>query len=403
MPPAITANALSKQYELGAAGPGGLREALRNAARFPVALLRGERRPRPTVWALRDATFQVDEGEVLGIIGRNGAGKSTLLKLLTRIVEPTSGTAEVFGRVGSLLEVGTGFHPELTGRENVYLNGAILGMRKAEVTRKFDEIVAFSGVETFLDTQVKFYSSGMYLRLAFAVAAHLEPEVLLVDEVLAVGDIEFQAKCLDKMQAVSRGGRTVVLVSHQLNAIRSLCSHVLWLDQGRVRLIGRSEDVIAAYEADSLARQAEGTTNGFESWRVVGASTPREQHVVRGSLDPVGFAFRFVADRSLTHVTITLSLTDDRARIVWSADPRVDDLAAGPSDVVVSLGALPLRPGAYRWRINLFEGRKMIDEWHAVPPLVVTATTVSHSRDEWMGVLNLPGEVRVTPVTDPSS
>jgi lipopolysaccharide transport system ATP-binding protein len=199
------------------------------------------------IWAVRDVSFDVREGEVVGIIGRNGAGKSTLLKILTRITPPTRGRAEIRGRVSSLLEVGTGFHQELTGRENIYLNGTILGMTKAEVERKFDEIVAFSGVERFLDTPVKRYSSGMSVRLAFAVAAHLEPEILIVDEVLAVGDAEFQKKCITKMQDVSRHGRTVLFVSHNMPAVASLCSRAILLSGGTVAMDGSTHDVIAGY------------------------------------------------------------------------------------------------------------------------------------------------------------
>lgn len=190
--------------------------------------------PEKDFWALKDVSFEIKQGEVVGIIGRNGAGKSTLLKILSRITEPTEGMVELYGRVGSLLEVGTGFHPELTGRENIFLNGAILGMKKAEIRKKFDEIVAFAEVEKFLDTPVKRYSSGMYVRLAFAVAAHLEPEILLVDEVLAVGDAQFQKKCLGKMGEVAKEGRTVLFVSHNMTAIKSLCKRAIWLDKGIV-------------------------------------------------------------------------------------------------------------------------------------------------------------------------
>ncbi len=211
-------------------------------------------------WALKDVSFDVQRGEVVGIIGRNGAGKSTLLKILSRITEPTTGRIEIDGRVASLLEVGTGFHPELTGRENIFLNGAILGMTRQEIRSKFDEIVAFSEVEKFLDTPVKRYSSGMYVRLAFAVAAHLEPEILVVDEVLAVGDAEFQKKCLGKMQEVSRGGRTVLFVSHQTGAVAGLCSSVILLDQGKVEMIGPSREVIGRY----LGQFAQNAASGFE-------------------------------------------------------------------------------------------------------------------------------------------
>jgi lipopolysaccharide transport system ATP-binding protein len=198
-------------------------------------------------WALRDVSFEVRQGEVVGIIGRNGAGKSTLLKILSRITEPTTGEVHLHGRVASLLEVGTGFHPELTGRENVFLNGAILGMHRAEIKRKFDEIVAFAEVEKFLDTPVKRYSSGMYVRLAFAVAAHLEPEILIVDEVLAVGDAQFQKKCLGKMQDVAKGGRTVLFVSHNMGVVTSLCPKAMWLNKGALQRTGASRDIVNEY------------------------------------------------------------------------------------------------------------------------------------------------------------
>src|SRR4249919_1775753 len=214
-------------------------------------------------WALKDVSFEVKQGETLGIIGRNGAGKSTLLKILSRITEPTSGRVEMRGRIRSLLEVGTGFHPELTGRENIFMNGSILGMSKREIDRKFDEIVAFAEIDKFIDTPVKHYSSGMYVRLAFAVAAHLEPEILLVDEVLAVGDINFQKKCIGKMGDVARAGRTVILVSHQLNQIRRLCHRALWIDDGGLRLDGHTHEVVSAYES-AMAR---GDSNGRSQTR----------------------------------------------------------------------------------------------------------------------------------------
>jgi lipopolysaccharide transport system ATP-binding protein len=200
-----------------------------------------------SVWALREISFEVKEGEALGVIGRNGSGKSTLLKVLSRITEPTAGCAEIRGRVGSLLEVGTGFHRDLTGRENIYLNGAILGMRRREIVRKFDQIVAFAEVERFVDTQVKHYSSGMQVRLAFSVAAHLDPEVLLLDEVLAVGDFAFREKCFARLREVRASGRTVLLVSHDMASVESLCSHAMWLHEGEVRAWGKPSDVIPKY------------------------------------------------------------------------------------------------------------------------------------------------------------
>jgi lipopolysaccharide transport system ATP-binding protein len=249
--PIIRAENLSKRYRLGAAARyPTLRAAIAGAASAPLKFFSRRRNgddKDATLWALRDVSFEVERGEVLGIVGRNGAGKSTLLKILSRITKPTSGSVELYGRVGSLLEVGTGFHPELTGRENIYLNGAILGMTREEIARKFDEIVSFAEVEKFLDTAVKFYSSGMYVRLAFAVAAHLEPEILIVDEVLAVGDAAFQKKCLGKMGEIARGGRTVLFVSHDLSAVNSLCSRALLLHEGAIIREGSPRDVTAYY------------------------------------------------------------------------------------------------------------------------------------------------------------
>jgi lipopolysaccharide transport system ATP-binding protein len=219
--------------------------------------VRGTHAADETFWALDDVSFEVQQGEVLGIIGRNGAGKSTLLKILSRITEPTKGRAEIYGRVGSLLEVGTGFHPELTGRENVYLNGAILGMRRGEIARRFDEIVEFAEIQRFIDTPVKRYSSGMYMRLAFAVAAHLEPEILLVDEVLAVGDASFQRKCLDKMQDVGQQGRTVFFVSHNMPAITRLCQRVILVEAGHVLQDGPSDQVVASYLGSNMGTTAQ--------------------------------------------------------------------------------------------------------------------------------------------------
>src|SRR5437762_2692700 len=247
----IHGEGLGKRYRRGLQVDDGLRHALEDFVRSPLASLR--RKKEETFWALKDVSVEVKEGEVLGLIGRNGAGKTTLLKILSRITEPTEGAAEVHGRVGSLLEVGTGFHPELTGRENIYLNGAILGMSKAEIDRKFDEIVAFAETEKFLDTPVKHYSSGMYVRLAFAVAAHLEPEILLVDEVLAVGDIAFQRKCLGKIGDVASSGRTVIFVSHNMASIESLCGSCILLAGGRLIAKEKPREIIVRYMTSELA------------------------------------------------------------------------------------------------------------------------------------------------------
>jgi len=251
----VSARSLGKKYKLGAASLGTL--SLRDRLTDAVRSLRRKRSEAEDFWALRDVSFDLHDAEVIGVIGRNGAGKSTLLKIISQITEPTEGEAHLFGRIASLLEVGVGFHPELSGRENVFLNGAILGMSRAEIRRKFDEIVAFAEVERFVDTPVKRYSSGMYVRLAFAVAAHLEPDVLIVDEVLAVGDIAFQRKCLGKMEDIRAKGRAVLVVSHNMSLISQLCETVIWLDGGRIVKSGPTREVIAAYMAEGLGGSAE--------------------------------------------------------------------------------------------------------------------------------------------------
>jgi lipopolysaccharide transport system ATP-binding protein len=246
----ITVENVGKEYRIGTrdAAYGTLRDSLVRAIRAPFKGSQTSRqKSEERIWALRDVSFEVKPGEVVGIIGRNGAGKSTLLKILSRIVDPTTGNVKLYGRVGSLLEVGTGFHPELSGRENIYLNGAILGMKRTEIGSKFDEIVAFAEIEKFIDTPVKHYSSGMYMRLAFAVAAHLEPEILLVDEVLAVGDVAFQKKCLGKVEDVAREGRTVLFVSHNMIALQSLCKRAFWFDEGIIKDYGEINQVISNY------------------------------------------------------------------------------------------------------------------------------------------------------------
>jgi len=246
----ITVHGLGKQYVIAHQGEryGRLTETLSRALLAPLRWRqRGSGTRREPFWALRDVSFELGAGDVIGVIGRNGAGKTTLLKILSRITAPSKGTATLHGRVGSLLEVGTGFHPELTGRENIFMSGAVLGMRRSEITRKFDQIVDFADVETFLDTPVKRYSSGMQVRLGFAVAAHLEPEILLVDEVLAVGDIAFQEKCLGKIGEVAGEGRTVIFVSHNMGSVGSLCPQTLWLDAGRVKALGPTNDVVPEF------------------------------------------------------------------------------------------------------------------------------------------------------------
>ena len=289
---------VSKRYALGqqASGSQTLREAM-------TALLRRQPAERGEIWSLRDLTLEIAEGEAVGIIGRNGAGKSTLLKILARITEPTLGRVRTRGRVGSLLEVGTGFHPELTGRENIQLNGAVLGMGRREVRRQFNDIVEFSGIGNFIDTPVKRYSSGMYLRLAFSVAAHLQAEIMLVDEVLAVGDAEFQRRCLGKMAEVERAGRTVLFVSHNLDAVIRLCPRSIWLDRGRVRAAGPTANVIDAYLAEG---HDQGGTRTWDSSVPDGAA-----RLSRLSIRDADEKPRAVLDRSEAFV-IEVEFTVDR-------------------------------------------------------------------------------------------
>lgn len=337
---AIRVDGLSKQYEIGTRVKyRTLRDSFSRLLLAPFRhareLVTGQRkRDRDNLfWALQDVSFDVNHGEILGIIGRNGAGKSTLLKILSRITEPTRGWAEIRGRVGSLLEVGTGFHPELTGRENVFLNGAVLGMRKAEIHRHFDEIIAFSEVERFVDTPVKHYSSGMYLRLAFAVAAHLQPQILIVDEVLAVGDASFQKKCLAKMQEVGQEGRTVLFVSHNMQAVTRLCKRTILLDDGRVLKDGPSHQVISTYLDTGL-----GTTSSRE-WpdpekapgngivRLRGVRVRREDGSVSDVVDirrPVGIEIEFEVLEGGHALAPSFGLINEEGDCIfvsWNRDP----------------------------------------------------------------------------------
>lgn len=358
-------------------------------------------RPPSHFWALKDVSFSVEPGEVVGIIGRNGAGKSTLLKILSRITKPTSGHATVYGRVGSLLEVGTGFHPELTGRENVYLNGAILGMRQAEITRKFDEIVAFAEVEKFLDTPVKHYSSGMYVRLAFAVAAHLDPEILFVDEVLAVGDVAFQRKCLGKMDNVAKGGRTVVLVSHQLNQLRRLCTQSLWIDNGQVRAQGPTQTVIGAYETHMAATARDtdsrpgthATKARFCGWEILEPHSSEPTQLE--TLGPVRVKFDLMVHEPLRRASHGIALYNADRQLLWGTDTQELDFAPGRHAIIYSLSSLPLRPGSYQWLLSLREQHDLVDLWDGVPDMLVSTPPFSRSLDDWAGVLNMPCEIDI--------
>jgi len=342
---AITVEGLSKRYRLGQLHVNLLSEHLSN-------LFRGKNRTPPQeFWALQNVSFDLAEGEVLGIIGRNGAGKSTLLKILSRLTSPTRGRATVRGRLTSLLEVGTGFHPELTGRENVYLNATILGMRRREIDRKFDDIVAFSGVEGFIDTPVKRYSSGMYVRLAFAVAAHIEADILLVDEVLAVGDAEFQKRCLGKMSEVARGGRTVIFVSHNLLALRALCTRGLILDKGEVVLSGTAEEAVSAYELRNLGERG-------RSWNRPAEMPARDLAITEITSRLTGQQPNITLELDVTLVSsgehkpafIAVDVLEPGGTAILQAIPRLDGFidAADRSHLVsVSIELPPLIPGEY--------------------------------------------------------
>jgi lipopolysaccharide transport system ATP-binding protein len=350
---AIHGEGLGKRFRRGLAVDPGLRHALDRFVKSPLAAFR---RPKDeTFWALKDVSLEVKEGEVLGLIGRNGAGKTTLLKILSRITKPTTGWAEIHGRVGSLLEVGTGFHPELTGRENAFLSGAILGMAKSEITRKFDEIVAFAELEKFIDTPVKHYSSGMYVRLAFAVAAHLEPEILLVDEVLAVGDINFQKKCMGKMEDVARAGRTVVLVSHNLGVIGQLCDRCIWLGNGKVESDGETDAILTAYltaaTRASENRQWERSGTGravFESIEILDASGSPCSHLsmghdlivrVAGKSESAGLNFNFAIQIETATGTIAMWAYDQLKSFTTSIEAKFC--------VEMRISDVMLMPGSY--------------------------------------------------------
>jgi lipopolysaccharide transport system ATP-binding protein len=397
----IQAEGLGKRYHRGALQQSTLlRDHLSCMLKSPLSVFR---RPKnETFWALEDVSLEVREGEVLGLIGRNGAGKTTLLKILSRITKPTTGWAEIHGRVGSLLEVGTGFHPELTGRENTYLSGSILGMSKREIDRKFEEIVAFAEIDKFIDTPVKHYSSGMYVRLAFAVAAHLEPEILLVDEVLAVGDINFQKKCLGKMGDVAQQGRTVILVSHQLNQIRRLCHRAVWVDAGQVRKSGATPDVVGAYEEHSRAGEIEGIRPDegrarFLRWELCG--TGDGQPNVLDWDGEVRLKFIVRVNQPLSNVHHGIVLYNQSRELIWGNSIENFSLERGMHELVCILPSLPLRPGPYSWRVSFYDKGERIDDWDCVPPMLVSTLPQTHNYDEWAGVLNIPSKFTNHPLS----
>lgn len=394
----IHVRGLGKRYRVGERERySALRDVIARA--FTAPFKRAARRPVDYLWALRDIDLDVEQGEVVGLIGRNGAGKTTMLKLLSRITRPTAGFAEIRGRVGSLLEVGTGFHPELTGRENVYLSGAILGMKKREIDLKFDAIVAFAEVERFLDTPLKHYSSGMQMRLAFAVAAHLEPEILLVDEVLAVGDLEFQKKCLGKMQEVSRSGRTIVFVSHQMNQVRRLCERVLWFDAGQIKNSGPTGMILGEYEAElsSGKWKKDARENGnrskarFLRWEIHDDGSETPNLLTTLGTAAVHFTIEVLAPIRYGHHGIALFNANRELMWAWATDQV--ELATGIYEFRYTFPTLPLRPGPYSWQVSLWEDGQVVDLWDCSPEMIIATEVHQHARDEWNGILNVPCEL----------
>jgi lipopolysaccharide transport system ATP-binding protein len=409
MPPVIKAENLSKKYKLRTANSqtGTLRDALAAAFKNPWRkFARSGGSAMDDFWALSEVGFAVEPGDTLGIIGSNGAGKSTLLKILSRITRPSTGEIRMRGRVGSLLEVGTGFHQELTGRENIFLNGAILGMRRGEIEKKFDEIVAFAEVEKFLETPVKFYSSGMYMRLAFAVAAHLEPEILIVDEVLAVGDAAFQKKCLGKMNEVAAGGRTILFVSHNAAALHRLCKSALYLESGRMKNFGAMKTVLAEYQADISVSNASNAADrqSFETvkdgdvrfldWRLVDSSTEQPHSIF--SREAACFEFMLASKRRPTNVHFKLTIQDSQERNVVIAHnllggERETELRPGAYKVRFRLN-LPLKAGTYKLWAEVYtnEDARILDLWNAQPPLTILPVLEHDLPDDFQGIVNVP-------------
>jgi homopolymeric O-antigen transport system ATP-binding protein len=396
----IKVEKLGKQYQIGASREPykSLRDALAGLARVPRGLFgRNGHEPagKDRFWPLRDVSFEIKQGEVVGVIGRNGAGKSTLLKILSRITTPTEGRVSIRGRVGALLEVGTGFHPELSGRENIMLNGAILGMRKSEIERNFDAIVAFAEVEKFIDTPVKRYSSGMYLRLAFAVAAHLEPEILLVDEVLAVGDAEFQKKCLGKMGEVAKQGRTVLFVSHNMGAVQNLCGRGLLLHQGKLFMDTDADEAVRSYlslipaqGAVLLRERTDREGNGrlrFTGFSICAGSRGQVDTIQTG--DDVTFVIDYECERPLANVSVSLGFYNQLGQHIFMCNTKLtgQDFKTVPSrgNFTVNVRKFPLVPGRYMLNLHS-EANGLIADW------VRDVTAVDVIEGDFFGTGKLP-------------
>lgn len=408
----IEVQGVSKRYQIGTMKHNlMLRERLVELFRHPSSLRRGE---AASIWALRDVSFDVIEGEVVGIIGRNGAGKSTLLKILSRITYATSGKIRVNGRVAALLEVGTGFHDELTGRENIYLNGSILGMRKREVEQRLDAIVAFAGVDQFIDTPIKRYSSGMRLRLGFAVAAHLDPDVLIVDEVLAVGDAGFQKKCLKAMEGLRTGGRTVLFVSHNMAAVENLCSRGIWIDGGKVRMDGGAKEVIEAYMSSFAGEQNTGSDLTALEGRL-GSGEIRYSRIeymspdgtpcsITRSGDALVLRFHYHAETSIQHPSFGFRLYTGMGTLItdtstWHHGIDIPEVGPGDGHIDLEIELLNLLPGRYSFSLWITgtDGRQVYDG-DARASLEVELSSVyrsSRALDSRYGIVYFPQRWRI--------
>lgn len=348
-------------------------------------------------WALKNISFEISQGDRIGIIGRNGAGKSTLLKILSRITEPTTGRATLYGRVASLLEVGTGFHPELTGRENIFLNGAILGMNKSEIRDRFDEIVSFAEVEKFLDTPVKRFSSGMYVRLAFSVAAHLDPDILIVDEVLAVGDTQFQSKCIGRMDDVSKSGKTVLFVSHNLPTIQRLCNKGILIESGEIKKIGDISEVISQYQ-QTISGQVKGQGANIEpgSARFVEWECKGHKEALRHSCysrDVCTLNFTLISKRSIYNAFFGIAIWSEDGKLIFAAsslDNNGSYMEIKENTYQISFTLrLPIKAGAYQLDISLnSRDSGQIDRWNVEPKLVILPKLSTSLPEYWQGILN---------------
>jgi lipopolysaccharide transport system ATP-binding protein len=375
---------------------------------FSRKLVKTEKDSRRDFWALRDVSFRIFQGQTLGIIGENGAGKSTLLKILSRITQPTTGTVKVYGRLASLLEVGTGFHPEFSGRDNIYLNGTMLGLSRKEVRNRFDQIVEFSGLEQFIEVPVKNYSSGMYVRLAFSVAAHLNPEIVILDEVLAVGDAVFQKKCFDRMEEIINEGHAAILVSHGMSNVRRMSQVCLWLREGRVEMFGPTHEVVSHYEKQTThqvvshyekqtAHQHDASHRepvaALSSWSVE-SKLSKNSHTIISSQESVTFHFEIDLTAAIPKAKISVSIADAQGLILFTQSGELRSTKAGKISLVLELPLLPLKPGEYIVSCAISEGTHQVASLRAIPELTVLDRPNS-GKSSYHGVLDLPAKLFV--------